>query len=233
MRNSLIVFVLVLASLTGRSQTKVFKEVSEEVTSQIKAITQDGNLVGYLVFTELEKASENMFNYKITIMDENLNDLGTINFKEEKLLLQQVSFEQDILCLAYIKSNIIGKEFKNVRGYRKEATGAKNSVFTQFVSLDGKIVSTNTIKADLATENDFTYKKTKIVGNASLKHQVQLKNISGKGFAMFYGDENSKHMVIYDLQGKQTVNKIIKDKGDDFALLTSGTDVYKSGRAHV
>ena len=226
MRNSLIVFALVLASLCGQSQTKVFKEVSEEVTSQIKAITQDGNLVGYLVFTELEKASENMFNYKITIMDENLNDLGTINFKDEKLLLQQVSIEQDILCLAYIKSNIVGKEFKNVKGYRKEASDAKNAVFTQFVSLDGKIIGTNTIKADLATENEFTYKKTKVIGDARLKHKVQLKNITGKGFAMFYGDESSKHMVIYNLEGKQTVNKTIKDKGDDFALLTSGTDVY-------
>jgi hypothetical protein len=80
-------------------------------------------------------------------MDENLNDIGTINFKDEKLFLQQVSFEQDILCLAYIKSIYVGKEFKNVRTYNKEIeSAAKSSIFTQFVSLDGKIVSTNPLK---------------------------------------------------------------------------------------
>ena len=75
MKNILLIAALVATTLSGYSQSKVFKEVSEDVTSQIKAITQDGNLVGYLVFTELEKASEKTFNYKLTIMEENLNDI--------------------------------------------------------------------------------------------------------------------------------------------------------------
>jgi hypothetical protein len=153
MKNILLAVALVTISMSGYSQSKVFKEVSEDVTSQIKAITQDGNLVGYLVFTELEKASETTFNYKLTIMDENLNDIGTVNFKEEKLFLQQVSFEQDVMCLAYIKSNIIGKEFKNARQYRREKENdAKNSIVTQFVSHDRKNINTNVIKADIAAQ---------------------------------------------------------------------------------
>ena len=230
MKNILLAVALVTITLSGYSQSKVFKEVSEEVTSQIKAITQDGNLVGYLVFTELEKASENTFNYKLTIMDENLNDIGTVNFKDEKLFLQQVSFEQDILCLAYIKSNIIGKEFKNTRQYRKEKENeVKNSIFTQFVSLDGKIINTNHIKAEInaVPEYNYSYKrKGKVIGDGKLKHNVQLKNISGKGFAMFYGDENSNQFVVYDLGGKQTVKKTIKETGEGFSMLTSGADVY-------
>jgi hypothetical protein len=228
MKNILLAVALVTVALSGYSQSKVFKEVSEDVTSQIKAITQNGNLVGYLVFTELEKASETTFNYKLTIMDENLNDIGTVNFKDEKLLLQQVSFEQDILCLAYIKSNIIGREFKNVRAYNKELeSGAKASVFTQFVNLDGKVIGTNSLKVDLKYPSGNTYyTKKNLVGEGRLIHKLILRNIADKGFAMFYGDESSKHMVIYDLAGKQAVNKTIKDKGDEFAMLTSGTDVY-------
>ena len=228
MKNLLSAFALVLVALYGQSQTKVFKEVSEEVTSQIKAITQDGSLVGYLVFTQLEKASEDMFNYRISIMDENLNDIGTINFKDEKLFLQQVSFEQDILCLAYIKSNIVGKEFKNVRSYNKELeSAAKSSIFSQFVSLDGKIVGTNSIKVDLKYPSGETYmRKKNLIGDGRLAKQLLLKNITGNGFAMFYGDEKNNKMIIYDLNGKQKANKIIKEKGDDFALLTSGADVY-------
>lgn len=227
MKKLFLACVVVLTSLIGQSQTKVFKEVSNEVTSQIKAIIQDGNLVGYLVFTELEKASEDMYNYKLTIMDENLNDIGTMNFKNQKLLLQQVSFEQDILCLAYIKSNFIGKEFKNYKGYKRQAADAKDSIFTQFVNLDGKVIRTNSIAASVSSSaDDYNYKKSKIVSDGKLKQQLQLKNIAGKGFAMFYGDQDNNQLVIYNLEGKQTVKKIIKDKGDEFALLASGTDIY-------
>src|SRR6187551_3928732 len=93
------------------AQTKVFKEVSDEISSQIKIIKQDNALVGYLAFTRLEKASQDSFNYRITIMDENLNDIGTVNFREEGLTLQDIAFEQDALCLAYLKSNVIGNNY--------------------------------------------------------------------------------------------------------------------------
>src|SRR5438067_1598987 len=101
-----IVFCYALSVTLTHAQSKVFKEVSDEISSQMKIITQDDALIGYLVFTQLEKANKDSFNYKISIMDENLNDIGSLNFKEENLVLQDVSFEQDILCLAYLKSNI-------------------------------------------------------------------------------------------------------------------------------
>jgi hypothetical protein len=129
----IILSFLALCSLIGnvQSQSKVFKEVSDDISSEMKIITQDDALVGYLVFTQLEKASEDSFNYKISLMDENLNDIGIVNFKEEKLDLEAVSFEKDVICLAYLKSNINGRGFKN----RKEFNlfTAKNSIFTQFL----------------------------------------------------------------------------------------------------
>src|SRR5579871_685584 len=105
MKKSLL-FLLTCLSITYglQAQSKVFKEVSDDISSTTEAITQDGALVGYLVFTQLEKVSEDSFNYKISIMDENLNDIGDVNFKEESLDLQAVSFEQDIICMAYLKS---------------------------------------------------------------------------------------------------------------------------------
>ncbi|HEX8460686.1 MAG TPA: DUF6770 family protein, partial [Segetibacter sp.] len=71
-----------LAFCSADAQSKVFKEVSDEISSEMKVITQDDALVGYLMFTRLEKASEDSFNYRISIMDENLNDIGKVNFKE-------------------------------------------------------------------------------------------------------------------------------------------------------
>lgn len=228
MKQLFFVAAIMSLSICGYSQTKVFKEVSEDVSSQMKAIAQDGKLVGYLLFTQLEKASEETFNYKLTIMDENLNDIGHIDFKDEKLFLQHVSFEQDVICLAYIRSNFIGKEFKNARAARNEKKNnqAKNSILTQFVSLDGKIIASNNIKVNIETENSYSYGTAKVVGNGNLNHKIQLKNIPGKGFAMFYGDEDSNQFIVYDLNGKQTVKKTIKEKADYFTMLTSGNEVY-------
>src|ERR1700759_1646763 len=112
-------FALMLAFVyKADAQSKVFKEVSDEISSTTEPITQDNALVGYLVFTKLEKASEDSFNYKITIMDENLNDIGTVKFRQENLYLQGVSFEQNMLCLGYIKSPLVSslrrKEAKKV-----------------------------------------------------------------------------------------------------------------------
>src|ERR1700712_1156476 len=94
-----ILFTLACILTLGclNAQTKVFKEVNDDISSQIRTIVQDNALVGYIVFTQLEKASADSFNYKITIMDENLNDIEAINFREQKLVLQGVSLEQDVL----------------------------------------------------------------------------------------------------------------------------------------
>jgi hypothetical protein len=35
-------------------------------------------LVGYLAFTRLEQADADSFNYRITIIDENLHDIGAV-----------------------------------------------------------------------------------------------------------------------------------------------------------
>ena len=108
-------FVLFTSSL--QAQTKVFREVSEDISTRFKAITQDNTLVGYLAFTRLEKADADSFNYRVTIMDENLKDIGTVNFRQGNLELQTVSFEQNVLCLGYVQSELSGTQ--KVRTMRK------------------------------------------------------------------------------------------------------------------
>src|SRR5437763_15546073 len=110
----------VFSVVLSQAQSKVFKEVSDEISSQMKVITQDDALVGYIVFTKLEKASEDSFNYKISIMDENLNDIGTVNFREENLTLQAVSFDQGVLCLGYLKSRLSDKVIGSRKKYNVE-----------------------------------------------------------------------------------------------------------------
>ncbi len=209
------------------AQTKVFKEVSEDISSQIKVIRQDGALVGYLVFTQLEKASEDSFNYKITIMDENLNDIGAISFREQKLFLQAVSFEQDVLCLAYLKSNYIGQTFKNRKEYKEASSRAKSAVFFQFLSLNGKIIQTKNIAAAIETKTEMAgIYSGRWVGSGQLKQGVQLRNIPRRGFACFYGDDTRNNLVVFDLAGKPTWLKPVKEEAEGFVMLTSNEDIW-------
>jgi hypothetical protein len=76
-----LLFFCLLFSSQLWSQSKVFKEIANEIDSRFLPIEQDNKLVGYTMFSKIEKASKDSFNYKIVILDENLNDLGVVDLK--------------------------------------------------------------------------------------------------------------------------------------------------------
>ncbi len=219
-----IFFVTILS----QAQSKVFKEVNDEVASQVKSILQDDALVGYLVFTKLEKASADSFNYKITIMDENLNDIGKITFKEQYLYLKAVSFNQDVLNIGYLK---IAKKVKSGGNNKKSDGKFDFIVFNQFVSLEGKILKTHEAKVAIK-ERSLTFIDTKYAENNEmasdgLKHNIQIKSIPQKGFSMFYGDDKSNTITVFSAKGEQVWKKNnIKDADGGFILNTSKDYVY-------
>ena len=214
---------LVLMQLL-HAQTKVFKEVSEEISTQIKVITQDNTLVGYLAFTRLEKASADSFNYRLTVMDENLNDIGTLNFREENLLLHGVSFEQDVLCLAYLKSPVT--ENLSHKAVMKILNAPPDGqVLVQFINLSGKILNTYHTAVKLAEQ---TYDGTRMWTEQLvyyIKYPIQLKNITGKGFCLFYGDDNKRDLVLFDAAGRLRQDKKIPAEDAGY-LFTSVPNVY-------
>ncbi|ACU64513.1 DUF6770 family protein [Chitinophaga pinensis] len=228
MKQFVLVSVLVLLFINKQyAQTKVFKEVGNSISSSIKAIIQDDNLVGYLSFTELERANADSFHYRLTIMDENLNDIGELNFTELKLDLQAVAFEQDVMCLAYLKSNFVGYGGKKRKERKEQLSNASLSVYTQFVSLDGKIINSNTVKANVKIMSAYNtgYDRNKI-DDGVLKHRVQLKNMKGKGFACFYGDDNKCYVSVFNTEGKSVWNNDFMQGADNFVMLTSQHDIY-------
>jgi hypothetical protein len=228
MKKSLTALLLLLSVCFVQAQTKVFKEVSEDIQSQVKPIYQDNALVGYVVFTQLEKASADSFNYKITLMDENLNDIGVVNFKEIKLVLYGVTFEQDVLCLAYFKSNFYFKEYKSKKEYRAAEENEKTAILTQFLSLDGKIIKSNTLNVQVK-QSEFSGKMASrsYMGAGTLK-SVHLRNIPGKGFALLYGDEQKNTLVAFNTAGNQIWTRPVKIfEGASLAnMLTAGKYIY-------
>ncbi|MFT3679394.1 MAG: hypothetical protein QM791_03925 [Ferruginibacter sp.] len=227
MKKILVFLCCMLFAAFVNAQSKVFKEVSDEISTTMEAIIQDGGLVGYVAFTRLEKASEDSFNYKVTIMDENLNDIGVVNFREEILDLEAVAFEQDILCLAYFKSTLSGKEFKTTKAFKNAREGARNAVITQFLNLGGKITKQNSVPVSISTTNsDRIYTSySKFVAAASLKNRIQLLNVPQKGFVCFFGDDEAKTLLMYNTAGEEQWKKTI-EAALWYSLLTTTDDIY-------
>jgi hypothetical protein len=216
---------LILITTTTRAQTKIFKEVGEDIATEIKAIYQDNSLVGYLAFTRLERVDQDSFNYRITIMDENLNDIGKLNFRERGLQLEAVSFEQDILCLGYVESVYYGatsnKELRQAYKHRNEA---KDQLVFQFISLQGKIVSRYTTPVELSST---TASGAMYTLPMFLFDGMQIRNIAGHGFAVFYGaNKNQRELLLLDPGGKLIRRKKISVDCPFYLLGTSGSNIY-------
>ena len=221
-------FVLFTSSL--QAQTKVFREVSEDISTQFKAITQDNTLVGYLAFTRLEKADADSFNYRVTIMDENLKDIGTVNFRQGNLELQTVSFEQNVLCLGYVQSELSGtQKVRTMRKYRKVEDAALSShMLIQFINLNGKVINTYYQDVTLATgafPNSNPYATAVKVVNY-LKYGMQIRNVPNSGFCLFYGDDFRQDLIMFDTRGVQTHKLEIPRLADHYYLHATATYIY-------
>lgn len=215
-----------LLCIAGHAQTKVFKEVSDEISSQVKAIMQDNALVGYLVFTRLEKADEKTFNYKITIMDENLNDIGTVKFTDAAIDLQGVSFEQDVLCLTYTKVSFTDVPNDNPR--KKPTSKEKDELLVQFISLDGKILNTYSTEITLTTIPYIAGKGFSAHYSYAyrLQHGTQVRNLAKRGFVVYYGDKTKDAFMVFDTKGNRLWTKKLMMYGDGFYLHTSAGNIY-------
>jgi hypothetical protein len=219
----------------ANAQNKVFKEVGESMSSTMEVIIQNDQLVGYLRFTQLEKASKDSFNYRIDIMDENLNDIGSVKFRDEQVQLQSVALEQDVLCLAYLKSNIIGTEFKTRHKYKKSLSDAKNAIMMQFITLEGKIVNTHSYKVAIDLSKDafatqyygnYQLVFTQFVGYGNLEQPLQVSNMAQNGFVCFYGDAVGNHLLKYTNEGKEAWQKTVPTHAESFTLHTSGDNIH-------
>lgn len=203
------------------AQKRIFREVGQEISTSAQPIMENDVLVGYLALTQLEKVSKDSFSYRLTIMDENLNDLGVVNFHELRLRLEDISIEGDVLCLAYLKSNVLGYRFAHRAERSKAFREGKVWMFTQFINLKGEILNTSHIPLDIEVQDAWN----PIDMPEVLTTSVLVRNMAGKGFACLYEDR-SKNLVFYDLKGNKTWAKKITDEGKIQRFRTSEHDAY-------
>ncbi|WP_431209270.1 DUF6770 family protein [Puia sp. P3] len=230
MKKLVFPLLFVLFTTTLQAQSKVFREVGEDIATQFKPITQDNELVGYLAFTRLEKADADSFNYRVTIMDENLNDIGTVNFREENLELETVAFEQNVLCLGYIQTALSGtQKIRTMRGYKKvEDAAAASHLLIQFISLNGKVINSFYQEAALSTAaipNRNPYATAVKVVNL-LRYGMQIRNVPKVGFCLFFGDGFKQDLILFDMKGAVIRKLPVPELADRYYLHASATYVY-------
>ena len=223
--------------IMAKAQSRVFKEVSDEIKSEFRPILQDQRLVGYTLLTQLEKISEDSFNYKLTIMDENLNDIGIVNFKDESITMKGVAFENDLLSLVFVKNKLLNRGFKNQKQANsaiKEATATR--VVVKFMDLSGKVVNEYQYKADPEIKANFApgaQKDERVVVPVVFKQDPIVRNISGKGFVLFYRDKdlNNNKLTVFDNQGKESWQKELA-KEEKCYILTSTESISLLGKKY-
>lgn len=225
MKRILFIFAAISGATSMSAQSKVFKEVSSDISTESKTIFSGRAVIGYVVFSQLEKANQDSFNYKLTIMDENLNDIGVVNFREIGLNLEAISFENDVLCLGYLKSTELGKDYSRQKQVKKRVSN--DFVMTQFINLDGKILNAQSIP--VTTSGSFVrnayYTKDAITYQTRLKKGLQLEALADKGFLLFYGDDNSSKVVNYDLEGNQIWSTKMAE-AESYYLNSTGSYIY-------
>ena len=217
-------FLMLLCMQSMMAQSRVFKQVAEGISTTTKTIFQDNAVVGYVAFTKLEKASKDSFNYKLIIMDENLNNIGEQNLKDVSLSLTSVGFESDILCLSFFSSSVADEIFTNKSQARSARDNAKNTINNKFMSLGGKIIKTQIINvdADMVVGYSSFIKRSL---ESSIGTQGTVKNVPGKGFAFMYADNSKGEVLFYDTKG-EVVWKKTMTKYPINIMLTNSKGVY-------
>jgi hypothetical protein len=223
MRKIYLYILLAVLVTPAFAQKRIFQEVGQDISTSAQPIMENDVLVGYLALTQLEKVSKDSFSYRLTIMDENLNDLGVVNFHELKLRLEDVMIEDNILCLAYVKSNVLGYRYEHRADRNKAIMTGKAWMLTQFINLKGEIIKTAQVQlnVDLRKNWNDTY-----IPASVLKNAISVKNMTGKGFVCLYQDDSKKNLVFYDLKGNQTWERRISEEGKIEHFKTSDHDVY-------
>lgn len=248
-----ILICLFLVINTSIAQSRVFREVASQISRQVKPVVQNEQFVGYVILDQLEKSSKDSFNYKLSFLDENLNDIGSYSFQQCDLDLKQAVFEQDVFCLAYLGSDTPpGEGDVNLMG--KWKTKPKTHIYSQFFNLEGKLLNeahqnvNAIIPSSMYSSGSLLVKKVAFCLIGTLKNALKVTTIEGKGFAFVYGDGDveypttapgtiqfgkkkevvsNEHVLIYDLQGNRKWHKILPQaKSLALNVTSSGENIF-------
>jgi hypothetical protein len=208
--NVLFLAAMVLLGFNGSAQSKIFDNVLDfEIRSTVE-ITNNKQIVGYGVFYKKDKMKKSAL-FGLTILDENLKEIGNNEFEGPKdLLLIKAVYESDRILLSFYDEDKKDgyKRFVKVFDLKGKEMG--------LVPYDPEKVKKGMFGAAIAESMEAIYEGT--------------DNIEGKGFVTIYQSKAKTGGVdiqMIGLNGKlKWENSITAEKGDrtDLYLLATTTN---------
>lgn len=223
--------LLLITSLiwVSKAQSKVLKEVSKDMETKVEPIMQDNTLIGYVVFNKLEKVSTDSFSYKLEILDENLNDIGSYSFKNLNIQLQDVAFDDGVICLGYLRNNAPEKYKPGSILKKVIVKDVVSTIYFQLLDLNGKLVNeySEPVAIQFHYLDYFGEGSSKFKG--ILRSSLKIRNIPGKGFFVSYAEptefqnliityppsllhyDNRQKIMMLDMAGKKLWDVVLPD----------------------
>lgn len=223
-----VVFLLLAATLSQSifAQSKVFNQIAGAIRTDLSEISQNRKVVGYVRLVQLEKTSKDMYNYELNIMDENLNDISTAKFSDAYLGLNDVAFEQDVICVSFVKGT--------------------TETALYFINLEGKVIKIQNIESKKTTNGvtknlpgvGFLFHKRakdfsliaydpngKYLWEKSLDHEAYNIAATSKMVSYYNFEKERSLNFINSADGKSFYSKEF-EIGKDFTHQFTGTQVY-------
>lgn len=164
---SLLFFIVLLA--TAQAQTKTFDDVLEVRLQDMGPIYQDQQVKGYYLFYNMEKADRKNNNYKLIVLDDNLNKVSEKDMVESKYIqLSDAGYDEQSLFFVFYESKEKKLEFRRYD--------------TQCKLLSKK-------SEELSKREAAMYENPAAAGSMS---PINLAPIVGKGFVHYHLEKNDK-----------------------------------------
>lgn len=202
-----LTLLMLLFSFGVFAQSKIFDNVVDVEVKSSVAIVSNKQIVGYAFFYKIDKMKKSAL-YRLSILDENLKEIGSNEFEGGKdLMLTRANYESERLMLSFYDDDKFDgfKKFVKVFDLKGKQLG--------LVGYDPEKAKKGMWGAQAAEQSEAMYEG--------------IDNVEGKGFVRLYQSKDKKggaDIQFIGLNGKLKWEKnITADKGDrtDLYLVTT------------
>ncbi len=206
-RKTILSFLILAISFGSFAQSKMFENVLDVEVKSSVAIVSNQQIVGYAFFYKIDKMKKSGL-YRLSILDENLKEIGSNEFEGGKdLILTRANYESEKLMLSFYDEDKFDdfKKFVKVYDLKGKQLG--------LVGYDPEKVKKGMFGSAMAEQMDALYEG--------------IENVEGKGFVRLYQSKAKTGGIdiqFINLNGKLGWEKnITADKGDRTELYLIAT----------
>ena len=206
MKSKLCSLIFIAITIAANGQTQNINKVAKISSRGGGAIMHDNQVKGYFSFVQLEKIDAKTNNYQLSLVDENLRAINSIEIKRPtNYSLIDGAFNGQAFCFLFFNSTL-----KTI----------------EFITYDRTLTQIGTFIRTIQNKNDLRLFRMLAAGTASLQ-QAYLIGIKDKGF-LYYGRAD-KGLVYRTDFFDNNLKKIWTDESTNVKEVEAGSDGFQQG----